>query len=278
MSNSPAFQPNNDRPFWIAASLLMVLSAWLAASAWPAIRQSAHAQSDRLVQASRGASGSESRLDLKLAHILNPSSQPAALELAKQQLAAGQSTAALQTLKGAGEGSEATRLRLGVQLEQDQLADATGSAAQLAKASNRPQDLLLASLAYALAGKRELIDALTIRMTDSEALQRIQRAKANDLLLGTELYATGLPDSAQRILVKQPGSYERDYLLAQIAYARHTHDSLINTEAYLTSAIGYNASSIPARQLLVQVLRNQDKADEAGRQQDLLDRLHRGDI
>jgi hypothetical protein len=222
--------------------------------------------------------GSESRLDLKLAHILNRHSQTVALELAKQQLAAGQSAAALQTLSNAGEGSEATRLRLGVQLEQGQANAALESATQLAKTSNQPQDLLLAALTFGTVGKRELINPLVPRLTNPEALQRVQRAKANDLLLGTELYAAGLPDSSQRILAKQPSSYERNYLLGQIAYARHDAESLASAEAYTTNAISFNPASESARELIIQILQAEGKSDDAAQQQSLLDQLKNGRI
>ncbi len=276
MSNSKPSSRSNVG-FWLAAGLITVSAAGLAASAWPLVMATAHTQSDRLFEAGKTAQGSEAQLNFDLAVRLNPSNQPAALELARTQIAAGQSQQATRTLGRAGEGTEALRLRLKSQLELGRLNDAAASANKLATTvSTTNDDLVLAALTNILNANSERNQNLVGRITAPEAAGRVAAAQSDKITLARELYASGLLESSKRLLVKQPPSYERDYLLANIDYTQPTSDNLTSAEKHATTAVALNPVSQPARQLLIRILNASDKTEAAAKQQRLLAQLKSG--
>jgi cytochrome c-type biogenesis protein CcmH/NrfG len=91
----------------------------------------------------------------------------------------------------------------------------------------------------------------------------VKRAQSSKLTLAAELFASGLLNSSSTILQAEPGSYERNLLLARIHYARYTKTSLANAADLLKTAVSINPASIEARSLLAKVHRALEQENEA---------------
>ncbi|HSX02829.1 MAG TPA: hypothetical protein VLI05_05970 [Candidatus Saccharimonadia bacterium] len=255
--------------FWAATGVVLVLNAGLIALFSPYVIEAARGESDRLAAAGRQAQGSEAQLDFELAHRLDPRNQTAALALAQRQLVAGQSDLAIQTLRAAGQGTEVLRLQLRTQLELGRTADAAVTAGQLAARSPSADDAQLAGLAYLVAGQPQSLPSLVPRLAPPEAAQRLQAAQADNLALGRELYATGLLQSSERLLMKQPSSTTRDVILGTINAARATPGSQATARDFYAAALQLDPTNRPARQGLIATLRAL-KDDEAADKQTAL--------
>ncbi len=273
-SSTPAGQ--NNIGFWIAASLIIALSAGLAASFWPIVVEASREQSSRLVEAGKQARGAEAQLDFELASRLNPANQSAALELAKLQLATGQSQTALATLKRAGEGTEVLRLSLRTYLELSQAAKAADLAGRLATTSPANDDIALATLAYIVANQPDKAASLIPRLSSPEAARRLVAAQSYELALARELYSTGLLSSSQRILTSLPASVVRNLLLASILYARGGTERTTQARDLYAQAVQLEPSNLEARQGLVNTFHALGDQRSAGEQTQLLQQLKAG--
>lgn len=274
MSNSKPTS-TKDPKFWFTASLLMVSTAGLAASFWPAAKSAAQAQSIRLTQAAKGAGGHEAILDYKLAYWLDRSNATAALELAKYSLATGQTQLAFKQLSGAGDSAEALRLRLRTELELN-LPTSKQTAQRLLGHAETDDDLVLTAAAFVALSQISLIDSLTTRLSSPEALQHVQSMKASLTATGIELYILGLPESSERILAGESSSLPRDIVLAHLLTRKNTPESLIQARDLYLSALRLDPSNQEARQGLVTVYTSLDQPDAANEQAALLTRLKAG--
>ena len=179
MSNS---QPSvQNRRFLAAASLIIVLTAGLAAYSWPAVLAYGREQSARLVTAGHRTAGDEARLYARLAYVLDPGNPPAALSEATAKLAAGEPAAALSTLDrarpfDASLNQAANHVRLKAALETGDTGLAVLTADRILKGRDSRLGLVLSALAYGVAGKPERIEVLKARVTAPETLQAILRA------------------------------------------------------------------------------------------------------
>jgi hypothetical protein len=262
--------------FWALAAGTLLGTAVLLADLWPAALTAARHQSVQLTEEGSRTAGGETEVDYRLATWLDPSNAVAFAGLARVQIAAGRADDALVSLERAGQGSEVVRLKVRALLELGRYNEAADVAAQLISPGHTTDDIVLAALAYALAGRSADINALMPLVASPEALQHVQRARAGQAPLAAELYATGLLQSSSTLLSKQPASFERNLLLARIRYTRHSNQDLAQAANFLAEATHLNPSNLEARQLLVTIYRDQGKADEANRQEALISQLQTG--
>ena len=262
--------------FFILSALVIICSAAALSATWPLAVNRARASAASLIGEARTANSTEAAADYRLATWLDPSNPAGYIGLAHTQILAGQPEAALTTLDRAGEGSEAAGLRLRSLMELGRTNEAADRAASFAAAGRSDPDIILASLAYALAGRTTNLPALTPLVSSPEAAQRISRAATGDLPLAAELYASGLPESSRTLLMKQPTSFERNFLLAQIFYSRHTEGDLASATDYLQTAVALNPGDIPAHQLLANLYSDRQLTAESAAQTALAARLQSG--
>jgi hypothetical protein len=262
--------------FWIVAVAAVLIAAAGLAALIPATRAAAHSQSVALTSAAAQASGGEAEADYRLATWLDPHNQAAYLGLAQIQIAAGQADLAMTTLRRAGQGSEASRLRVRTLIELGRPAAAAAAASALTVPTASQSDLQLAGLTFALADHPASAITLIPRLSSPQAAQSVSRANSSKLTLATELYATGLLNSSSAILATQPVSFERNLLLARILYARHTAPELNQAASLLTAAVSINPTNLDARQLLRSVYTDQGNPAAAQQQTDLIAKLQTG--
>jgi len=266
--------------FWIVAMLALALGGLGLATLVPAAHNAARTQSASLTsagqQASDGGAVGEAEADFHLATLLNPSNTAAWIGLAQTQIAAGQPSLAVDTLKHAGQGSDVARLQVRTLIELNRPADAAAAAANLTGASATQADLTLAGLTYALAGRTPDAAALLPRLNSPQAATSVSRAQADKLPLAVELYATGLLNSSRAILATLPASFERNLLLARINYARHTAASLTQAASLLAAALAISPTNVEARQLLQSVYADQNNPTGASQQAGLISQLQAG--
>jgi hypothetical protein len=259
----------------LSAAILLAGACGLAA-AWPSAQASARAKSADLLAQGNAAGGAEAATDYRLATLLDPANEPAQAKLAAVQIAQGRADQALQTLRRAGRGSEVTQLLVRTQIELGQYATAADDAAALTAPGRGEEDLALAALAYALAGRSQDAANLTSRVSSPEAAQRVARANGSQLTLASELYATGLLNSSSALLEQQPASFERNLLYARILITRGTKPGLVQATSLLQQAVSMNPAGTTARQLLIQAYQAQGKDSDAANEQTLLAKLTAG--
>ena len=262
--------------FIAICSLTVVLAAISLALMYPAYRAARLHLADRLATAGSRAAGAEAVADFQLAAWLNPRNHRVIYNLAQRQLAAGHSTEALTSLEQAGDGADVTRLKLKTYLEAGQIAQATSAAESLTFSDAAAGDLVLACLAYAVAGRPGDCSSLAARLSDSEALEATSQAQVGKLPLAAQLLANGLPNSASSILSEQPTSFQRNLLLGRIHYQTHTTASLAAAADYLSQAVEFDPSSIAAHQLLAAVYHDLNRTTEAADQDTLVTKLISG--
>ncbi|HEY2004303.1 MAG TPA: tetratricopeptide repeat protein [Candidatus Saccharimonadia bacterium] len=249
MSNS---QPSSTKFSVFAVVAILASSAGLA-TLWPLTLAAAHHESAALVGEASSAPAGEAATDYLLATWLDRHNTAAYTNLARTQITAGQPEAALASLQHAGRGSEVDELRVRTLLELGRTSDAAAAAIPLTTPGCSQDDLLLASLAYDVAGRTADATALMPRLTSPEVAQAATRAQSANLALAAELYATGLLRSSSAILVKSPTSYERDLLLGHIRYSQHTRAALTEAVDYLATANALNPTNLEARTLLAKI-------------------------
>ena len=270
-------QPSvQNRKFLALASLIIVLSAGLAASAWPAVLSYGRDQSTKLSMAGTRTDREESRLNFQLAYLLNPGNQVAALSVAATQQEAGEQGRALKTLKNAGQNRGVDRVKAKAALETGDIKTAVAAAERLAEQGAPDNDLILASLAYGVAGKPERIEPLKARVTSPEALQGVLRAGGSKLTLAVGLRATGLLISSRGILEQAEVSVPRNLLLATLIKTDGRAADLPQLAKLYREEIALDPSGTAARDNLIGVLRAQKDDVAAGLEQKLLDRLKAG--
>ena len=229
-----------------------------------------------LISANRAANAQDRELDLKLALWLKPNDPEANLMLVKLYLSQGRGGEATPLLKRAGSGAEAGRIRLMISLEADREDQAASAATDLLRVGNDAGDRLLAVLVYAAAGDKAAADSAIALLEPSEALQRAKRARASYTGLGIELAASGLPNSAERFLVKQPASFVRDATLGDISTARGGQANLTKARDYYSAALTFKPDSIAVRQKLAATLTALGDTAAATAQQKLIAKLQSG--
>ncbi len=272
MSNTRA-----NTKFWIIAGVVLTGSVIGLAALWPVALSLARSESVQLTKEAAAAQGTEATTDYHLAVWLNPANQPAYLGLARTEIAADHTDEALQALDHAGEGSEAARLRVRIDLELGRYHDGAQAADTLAKATDRTEgDIVFTALAYGLDGRTADIKPLMPLVASPDALRRIQRAEAQHYALAAELYSSGLLNSSSALLAKEPAGYERNLLLARICYERHTPASLASAADLLTAANTLNPANLDARRLLVQIYQAQKNSSAADQQNILIAKLVAG--
>jgi len=262
--------------FFTFSTLVVIGSATALAALWPLARAGAKAEAASLIGEAESGSSAEAGADYRLATWLDSSNPAGYIGLARTQILAGQADAALVTLDRAGEGSEAANLRLRTLIELGRISEAADRAVTLAAPGRSDADLLLAGLTYALAGRTADIPALIPLVASPQTAQRISRAASGNLPLASELFASGLPESSRALLVKQPTSFERNFLLGQILYAPHTGADLSTATDYLESAVALNPSDIPARRLLAKVYTDRGLNSQSSAQTGLVNKLQSG--
>jgi Tfp pilus assembly protein PilF len=262
--------------FLILTFLVIIATASALAASWPYAHTAAQAQASNLIGEAGTANSAEAATDYQLATWLDPANPASYVGLAQTQILAGQAGAALVTLDRAGEGSAAAALRLRTLMELGRTNEAADQATALATHTRSDADIILASLADDLAGRTTDLPVLIPLVSSPEAAQRISHAGSGKLALAAELYASGLPESSRALLTKLPPSFKRDLLLGQIYYARHTESDLASATAYLESAVAFNPSDIPTRQLLASVYSDRQLTTESSNQTALVEKLSSG--
>jgi hypothetical protein len=270
-------RPNaNSAAFLSFTGLLIVATASGVAYGLPKLHELARRQSIQLSQAAIVAGPTEAETDFHLAAWLDHANEAASLGLARTQIASGQPEAALHTLSRAGQGSEATTLRLRTQLELGHNLAAAQSAASVDIPSASEDTILLVALAYAQAGQSSSIQSLNASLSSPGALQRLARIETGQLPLAEELYVSGLPRSSSTLLKNLPTSFERNIVLAHIAIDSHTATELLPATDYLIEAVALNPASITGHQLLSRVYTDRGLTTEAAAQAALASKLQNG--
>jgi tetratricopeptide (TPR) repeat protein len=278
MSHSTFNRPKSSPKFVILSGMVVVAWATALAALWPYAHAYATWKSQQLVSQGRASQTiEEAATDFHLAAWLDPANKTAKFELGRTRLALGQPDRALVALNQAGEGSDTTRLKLRIYLEQQRHAQAVQAGQALVAIPNATDtDRILSCQAFILSGQAANCQALQALVTSSEARQSLSRIEADHLPAATELYVLGLPNSSERVLLKLPNSYERSYLLGRIQFDRHTGASLEQAVTHLTAAIEANPAAIEARQVLAATYRAQGKVQAATAQDALVAKLASG--
>lgn len=262
--------------FFVLSAIVLASSSAALAASWPNAIGAAHRQSAKLIGEAATADLAEAAVDYQLATWLDPQNQAGYLGLARTQIATGHAEAALIALERAGEGSNAATLRIRTLLELGRSTEAADRARTLARPGRKDADVVLAALTFAIAGRAAGIPALTTLVSSPEALQSLARIEAGQVPFAGELYAAGLPESSRSLLIKLPTSFERNLLLAHIAYDRHTPDDLSSATDYLNEALALNPSGLEARKLLVAVYTDRGLPTDATNQSVLIQKLEAG--
>jgi hypothetical protein len=246
-------QPTADWAFLTIGGLVILAAAGLIALGWPLLRQAAHAQANRLVAEGKRVGGQEALLNYQLAGLLEPGNPAAALAVAQLEASGGHYNQALRSLEAAGEGIEAVRLRLRLQIELASLGIAN-SAGRLAAVATTDDDRLLVAMGYLVAGRPQDVPAVTAAMSAPKPLQRVQRASSSVTALGAELYAMQLVRASGRLLMKQPSSLTRDILLGHMAAAKRTPAAYAQARGYFEAALQHDITNTEARTGLIAAL------------------------
>lgn len=261
----------------IAAITLIVATAGLAFS-WPFISTKTQAYADqqahRLIANATGRTPAEAAVNYRLASWLQPSNSSPRLKLARLQVASGQADAALKTLEKAGQGREAVELQLRILLEQGRTSEAANKAGSL---TVETIDLRLIASAYMLAERPSEVTSLSAKIPE-ELKPAITRIQIGGLPLAQELYANQLPQSSQRVLMKQAASFEQSFLLGQISYDYHSPTALVAATKSLLQAIEFNPASIEARELLSRIYADRDMPTESATQAQIAEKLRAGKL
>jgi hypothetical protein len=266
----------SSQKFWVIAALALALSTAGLAALWPAALAAAHHQSFGLVADGRRASGGEAFTDYQLAVWLNPANQAAFAGLASAQISNGQPGLALDSLSHAGQSPDVARLKVRTLIELGRNTGAADTARNLTAPGASPNDLVLAALAYAQAGRSSDIAAILPRVGSPEALTRVQRAQAGKLTLAAELSAEGLLNSSRVLLSALSPSFQRNLMLARIDYTRHTDTSLAQAATLLHQAISIEPANPAGHRLLSDVYTEQGNTAAATDETTLLNRLQAG--
>ena len=267
---------NSNIKYLPITTATILASAAVLAMAWPHVVAAAHAEAARLIEQAPQTGAAEATSFYQLASTLDPGNRESYLGLAKVQIATGQSEAALISLKHMGEGTEALRLRLKTLIELGNFSGASRLADTLAQPGASDADIILSGLAYALAERNNDIDALITRVTSPEAAQHLERAKAGNVTLATELYASGLPNSSRTFANKLPVSFERSLLLGRIYYAQNTRESLVAATNYFSSASTINPGDLSTHELLADVFAVRGMVAESSMQTVLAQKIRSG--
>lgn len=296
-------QPSTPK-FVLAASLVIVLAAGLANLAQPQAASWRHHQTQNLVNQSVNQPGLAAESDLQLAKMLSPHDNTLLVKLAQAQIADGHLNAAIKTL--APDTSQAGESLLAqTQMSLQHYPEATAS--YLTLVQDHPSDLARIGLAkawmergnygqaltalYAVGQNNDLAYELrsfslelqgvtsaedclcTYPVGSPQAVQAVMRAESSQLTLAQELYALGLPDSSQRVLIKLTGQTNLEWLLrAKIALGRPTPD-LRTASSALRRGLAIDPSNAEMHQLLLKVLEQQGDANGAKVQRLLLQQL-----
>lgn len=267
---------NSNIKYLPITTAAILASAAVLAMAWPHVVAAAHAEAARLIEQAPQTGAAEATSFYRLASTLDPGNRESYLGLAKIQIATGQSEAALRSLKHAGEETETLRLRLKTLVELGNFSGASLLADALAQPGASDADIILSGLAYALAERTGDIDALLSRVASPEAAQRLARAKAGNVTLAAELYASGLPNSSRTFAEKLPVSFKRNVLLGRISYAQNTRESLVAATGYFSSACTINPGDLSAHELLADVFAVRGMVAESSTQTILVQKIRSG--
>lgn len=266
-----------DMAFLSFTAILVAATAGTCALIWPFAVTAAHRQSSKLVTlAATSTSPREAQINYQLALILDPANTATRLRLAETQIDLSQPEPALSTLANAGEGIEATRLRVRALIETGSTREAAKQAAALLRPGQNDADVVLIGLAYALDGRASDIADLKPLVTSPEASGALSRAAAGNLPLATTLFASRLPESSKRLLLNEPPSFERELLLGRIYYNRHTQEDLALATKHLEAAVKLNPANFSAHQLLATLYTEQNRLIESTQQANLSEKLRKG--
>jgi hypothetical protein len=273
-------KPSNLK-FWVAGGLVIVLNAGLAASLWPHLANAAHTRADQLVEAGKRAQDSEAQVHFKIAQLLDPGNELAALTVAKQLLAQDQPERAVAVLdraveREAGESPAMHALAIQGLLEAGDTDRAVQQANALVTIAQTPGQLHLIALAYGVGEQTDRLARHMAVLSASEGARRAIAAAPHKLALAQELYATGLLRSSERILAGLPASITRNLLLASLKEHAATTESLTEARDLYRAAIELDLVNIPARQGLIRILSYQGEHEAANKQSVLLKRLTDG--
>jgi predicted Zn-dependent protease len=272
MSN---LQPSSVK-FSIIAFLVLVTTGGLLALLWPMAIKAAQVQAGQLVAEATLSSGGAAEADFQLATWLDHDNTAAHLGLAQQQYAADQPAATLQSLNGAGDSPTALELKVQTLLELGRYADAANVADQAIKYSTGDAALQYAAFAYVLAGRQADATILEARVSSPEAASAIKQAEAGPLPLAMQLYASGLLNSSNAVLLGQPESFERDLLLGKIYASSTKEPNLVNAAKYLRAASTIQPSNPQVHQLLEYAYTTLGQSANASQQAQLISNIKSG--
>lgn len=291
--------PSTLKFTWFAAIILLAAS-FLSVAGLPQANDWRQSQANRLGGKAAGESGSAAESDLRLARLYEPRDDSLRVKLAQAQIADGHLNGAISTLKSSkSEAGES--LRGETQMSLDEYDSAITSFQALV--SDFPSDSARVDLAKAQieAGKYQSAKATLAKVNSdqayvlgqfcnlllnpavassasdatgavasSDALQAVARAQSSKLALAQELYAYGLPNASQSVLMQLDGSTTTEWLLrADIALGRPTPD-FATAITDLNTGLKLDPSNVELRTLLQKTYEQQGNTAAASAQHALL--------
>ena len=196
-------------------------------------------------------------------------------DLANAYLAVDRPADALFELNvpAAGPLIDPTLAKAAAELEIGQLHAASQDAARITAATADPPKLVLAAEIKLAAGDQSLPNTA---VATAEALQRIQTAHASSTALAADLYALGLLNSSERVIVHAPiPTTDSFQLLAQIRSARANWSG---ARQALIDGLKLNPADIALHKALIDTDRHLGNPAEIYHQQQLLDQLRSGKV
>ncbi len=242
------------------AHWLLIISVLILVMAWPA---SWLAHNRGLAALHRGQSLKDQKQALvwyRVASTLAPHDSRVLIALAKADIAAGRDADALRAATRAvahGGSRPALILQSQAYLELNQNDQAIASAKKAIAISASGNDAgLQLSLAYAVAGKSDMLSQTIGLMTLSEAAKILPALQHNNFSLAQILYAQGLLNSAQRVLDQHPVENSQYYLLkAQVLLQLNEHSKSVLEQGrgLLEKAVALSPERIDIRRALIVV-------------------------
>jgi len=268
----PAWKRRRSR--WLVGGTLVLLTTGGGVLAWPGY--ATHQAASYLAAAANTSDSQIKELDLKSALWYQPSYAEADYQLAKLYLSQGRHVDAIKLFDKMDAGRDANRLRVMIRLEDGEVATARTAAAGLLKSATSDDDRSLAALAFLATGDKTSAGQAKALLESTEAAQRVTRAENSDIALGIELAATGLPNSAERVLSVLPASFMRDAVLAGVYRDHGSRADLIKARDLFASALILKPADVDVRAAYAEVLTALGDISSASIQRERIARLQAG--
>jgi hypothetical protein len=187
----------------------------------------------------------------------------------------GKADAAITAVQGVT-GTDAAVVRSQAYLEEGRGASAQ-SAVQDLTSDNA---LVQLALVMAVNGKTSDVVELIPQADSATTKQRLRRIQSGGVALAQELYASGLYQTAERVLVLTPDSSAKSGLLAHVWLSKQpvTHQNLLAAQTAATLGLELDPANLPLHSLLQDIDSQLGDQTGATHQQQLINQLQSGKI